>query len=218
MCLWSARKSDFSLAIRASILGELSFPLPSWKSECSDFRRLSHVNDNLNRVQLVPQGTFWCSGLWLDCGDWWVFPVFKPTYGLSKAVAERLLFFLHYIFISFLHRLSLSCFSWLCCKNTDQSFGSWDGDTWPKQSSKNQCGKMYFNLDIHHSTMWLTTPTDPFCGCKTTWVCPQNCLIYLTKFCKLGLSTLKTFWGWLSGMACTASIKTHANHLLRLLN
>lgn len=84
---------------------------------------LSHVNDNLNRVQLVPQGTFWCTSLWLDCGEWWVFPVFKPTYGLSKAVAEGLLF--SFTTSSFLfHRLSLFCFSWLCCQNTDQSFGS----------------------------------------------------------------------------------------------
>lgn len=45
---------------------------------------LSHVNDNLNKGQLVPQGTLWCTGPQLDCGEWWVFPVFKPTYGLSK--------------------------------------------------------------------------------------------------------------------------------------
>lgn len=89
-----------------------------------NFKMLSHVNDNLNRVQLVPQGTFWCTSLWLDCGEWWVFPVFKPTYGSSKVVAEGLLF--SFTTSSFLfHRLSLFCFSWLCCQNTDQSFGSW---------------------------------------------------------------------------------------------
>lgn len=64
----------------------------------------------------------------------------------------------------------------------------------------------------------VTTPTDPFCGYKITWVCPQNCLIYLTRFCKLGLSTLEMFWGLASGTACTTSIKTRSNHPLPRLN
>nr|KAF6326434.1 hypothetical protein mPipKuh1_008429 [Pipistrellus kuhlii] len=55
-------------------------------------------------------------------------------------------------------------------------------NTRPKQSSGNECGKMYFNLYIHHSTLLITTPTDPLCGLKTTWVCPQNSLIYMTSF------------------------------------
>ena len=138
----------------------------------------------------------------LDCGDWWVFPVFKPTYGLSKAVAERLLFFLHYIFTSsfffsllvLFHRLSLPCFSWLCCENTDQSFGSCDEDIRPKQSPlKTSVAKCILIYTFTTQPCEVTTPTDPFCGFKITWVCPQNCLIYLTRFCKLGLSTLEMF-------------------------
>ena len=114
---------------------------------CSDlkFQNVSHVNDNLNRVQLVPQGTFWCTSLWLDCGEWWVFPVSKPRYGLSKAVAERLLF--SFTTSSFLfHRLSLFCFSWLCCQNTDQSFGSWfgtPGQNNPLETSVAKCILIY---------------------------------------------------------------------------
>jgi len=124
----------------------------------------SYVSDNLNRAQLVPQGTLWCTSPCLDCGEWWVFPVFKSTYGSSKAVAERLLF--SFTTSSFLfHRLSLFCFSWLCCQNTDQSFGSWYWNGRPKQSSGNQCGKMYFrslhspfshaNVPAHRPTLWF---------------------------------------------------------------
>lgn len=44
-------------------------------------------SNSLNGVQLVPQGSPRWTGLQLDYIERWVFPVFKPTYGLSKAVA-----------------------------------------------------------------------------------------------------------------------------------
>lgn len=43
-------------------------------------------SNGLNGVQLVPQGFPRWIGLQLDYIERWVFPVFKPTYGSSKAV------------------------------------------------------------------------------------------------------------------------------------
>lgn len=152
---------------------------------------LSHVNDNLNRAQLVPQGTFWCTALWLDCGEWWVFPVFKLTYGSSKAVAGDYCFPSLYLLCLF-HRLSLFLFFLALLSKYWPKFWLMVSNIRPKQSSGNQCGKMHFNLYIHHSTRCtITTPTDPLCGLKTTRVCPQNSLIYMMSFFKPALSTLK---------------------------
>lgn len=50
-------------------------------------------SNSLNGVQLVPPGFARWIGLQLDYIERRVFPVFKPTYGSSKAVAEGLPFF-----------------------------------------------------------------------------------------------------------------------------
>lgn len=137
---------------------------------------------------------------------WIVFPVFKPTYGLSKAVAEKLLFSSTSSFL--FHRLSLFCFSWLCCQNIEQNFSSWYWNMRTKQSSGTSVAKCILNLYIQHSTMGVTTPTVSLCVLKTTWVCLQNGLIYLTSFSKLVISTFKLLWGLAFYITCTASIKT----------
>jgi len=58
-------------------------------------------SNSLNGVQLVPQGSPRWIGLQLDYIEWWVFPVFKPTYGLSKAVAVDYCFPPLYLTFSF---------------------------------------------------------------------------------------------------------------------
>lgn len=186
----------------------LSFFLYSLNVPTLNFKTFSYANDSLNRAQLVPQGTLWCTSPWPDCGEWWVFPVFKSTYGLSEAVAEKLLF--SFTTFSFLfHWISLLCFSWLCCQNIDQSFGSWLAIRGQNNPLETNVAKCILNLYIHHSNMGVTMPIAPLHGLKTTWVWPQNGLIYLTSFFKLGISTFKLFWGLASYVTCTANIKTH---------
>lgn len=58
-------------------------------------------SNSLNGVQLVPQGSPRWIGLLLDYIERWVFPVFKPTYGLSKALAVDYCFSPLYLNFSF---------------------------------------------------------------------------------------------------------------------
>lgn len=157
---------------------------------------LSHASDNLNRVQLVPQGTFWCTSLWLDCGEWWVFPVLKLTYGSSKAVAGDYCFpslYLH----CFFHRLSLFLFFLALLSKYWPKFWLMVSNTRPKQPSGNRCGKMHFNLYIHHSTLGTSPhPLTHSAVLKQHGFAPRTVWFIWRVFFKPALSTLKNVWGF----------------------
>lgn len=114
----------------------------------------------LNGVQLVPQGFFRWIGLQLDYIERWVFPVFKPTYGLSKAVAADYCFPpLHLHFSTFSQKKLF--FSFISPGRQSKCRGRfWPG---PLESEANANFKRHAWLDAVYFPWSLTiwaTPTD----------------------------------------------------------
>ncbi len=116
-------------------------------------------SNSLNGVQLVPQGFPRWIGLQLDYIEWWVFPVFKPTYGLSKAVG---LPFLSTTSSFLVHTLlkNLSRFYQVSCQDFEEVL-AWAIGGWSQCKFQEACmAQCSLFPMIPHCMSLLATPTD----------------------------------------------------------
>ncbi len=116
-------------------------------------------SNSLNGVQLVPQGFPRWIGLQLDYIEWWVFPVFKPTYGLSKAVG---LPFLSTTSSFLVHTLlkNLSRFYQVGCQDFEEVL-AWAIGGWSQCKFQEACmAQCSLFPMIPHCMSLLATPTD----------------------------------------------------------
>lgn len=102
-------------------------------------------SNSLNGVQLVPQGCPRWIGLQLDYIERWVFPVFKPTYGLSKAMAADYCFSPLHLHFSFKQPPpKKKKFHQVGCPNSEGGFGLGLWKVKPMQISRGTHGSMQY--------------------------------------------------------------------------